>query len=363
MKWIFILGLSLYVGGNLYIYLRMFQAVATLHLTLRVVLSILFWIMAFALFAAIAMRDTTLPDFVQRAMFSVGSVWMVFVLYMVLATLVVDALHLAYPAFSHRVWYALAATLVLLAGGYINYRMVRIERQTIDIAKGNTSSPQRIVAISDVHLGYGTTRRDLARYVDKINSLEGDVVLIVGDLIDNSVKPVEREDMCAEFARLRAPEGIYMVAGNHEYISGLDDVERYLATTRVHLVRDSVVTLGSDIQLLCRDDRSNRRRMSIEELVAKADATKPMILLDHQPYDIATSAATGAIDLHLSGHTHRGQVWPLNWLTDAMYDQSYGYRKWGAMHAYVSSGLSLWGPPFRIGTHSEIVVIDINASP
>ena len=362
MKWMFILGLSLYVGGNLYVYLRMLQALAPMHTLYKILFTLGFWLAAFALFASIALRDAELPHAVQRAMFVVGSVWMAFVLYMVLATLVADLLHLIFPTFGHRVWYALGATILLLAGGYINYRIPHIERLSLEVEKSNFRTPQRIVAISDVHLGYGTTRHTLARYVDKINDLEADVVVIVGDLIDNSVAPVEREAMCDEFSRLRAPEGVYMVAGNHEYISGIDAVERYLASTRVHLVRDSVVSLPCGIELLCRDDRSNRRRQSIAELLAEADSSRPIVVLDHQPYDIEQSAATEIVDLHLSGHTHRGQVWPISWLTDAIYKQSYGYRMWGSMHAYVSSGLSLWGPPFRIGTHSEIVVIDLHAA-
>lgn len=349
-----------YVGGNLYVYIRLLQSLTHTNIAVKILFSALFLFAAVALFAAIALRDAELPHNIQRTMFVVGSVWMVFILYMVLTTLLTDALHLLFPAFNHRTWYALLATTLLLVGGYINYRTPRVERLNIDIAKSSHTTPMRIVAISDVHLGYGTTRRDLARYVDRIEREQADVVVIIGDLIDNSVTPVEREDMCAEFARLRTREGIYMVAGNHEYISGIDDVERYLATTPIHLLRDSIVTLSSGIQLLCRDDRTNRTRLNIEELVAKADSSRPIIILDHQPYDIALSAKRGVVDLHLSGHTHRGQVWPLSWATDAMYEQSYGYRKWGAMHAYVSSGLSLWGPPFRIGTHSEIVVIDIN---
>ena len=360
MKWVFILGLLSYVGGNLYVYIRLLQSITHTHTAIKVLFSTLFWLSAFALFVAIALRDAELPHNIQRTMFVVGSVWMVFILYMVLATLLVDVLHLLIPTLNHRVWYALGATLILLVGGYINYRTPRVERFNLDIAKSSHTTPMRIVAISDVHLGYGTTRKDLARYVDRIERERADVVVIIGDLIDNSVTPVEREDMCAEFARLRTREGIYMVAGNHEYISGIDDIERYLATTPIHLLRDSIVTLSNGVQLLCRDDRSNRTRLNLEELVAKADNALPIVLLDHQPYDISRSAATGVVDLHLSGHTHRGQVWPLSWATDAMYEQSYGYRKWGAMHAYVSSGLSLWGPPFRIGTHSEIVVIDIN---
>ena len=113
------------------------------------------------------------------------------------------------------------------------------------------------------------------------------------------------------------------------------------------------------IQLIGRDDRSNARRLPLQKLMARIDKSKPVILLDHQPYQLAESQAAG-IDLQFSGHTHHGQVWPMNWVTDHLYEQSHGYRQWENSHIYVSSGLSLWGPPFRIGTESEMVVLQLH---
>lgn len=95
------------------------------------------------------------------------------------------------------------------------------------------------------------------------------------------------------------------------------------------------------------------------ELMTGIDKSKPIILLDHQPYKLTESEAAG-VDLQFSGHTHRGQVWPMNWVTDYIYEQSHGYRQWGNSHIYVSSGLSLWGPPFRIGTESDMAVFHLS---
>ena len=81
------------------------------------------------------------------------------------------------------------------------------------------------------------------------------------------------------------------------------------------------------------------------------------ILLDHQPFNLKETEAAD-IDLQFSGHTHHGQIWPINWVTDYIFEQSHGYRQWGNTHIYVSSGLSLWGPPFRIGTHGEMVIFN-----
>ena len=123
------------------------------------------------------------------------------------------------------------------------------------------------------------------------------------------------------------------------------------------MLRDSVVTLPNGIQLIGRDDRHNRKRRSLQELMVNIDKSKPIILLDHQPFDLEETKAAG-IDLQFSGHTHHGQIWPINWVTDYIFEQSHGYRQWGNSHVYVSSGLSLWGPPFRIGTHCEMVIFN-----
>lgn len=355
--WIGITLLLLYLGSNVYLFVRITALLSTLPIGIRISFSILFWLCAIALFVAMALRDATAIEPLTRILFNIGSAWLVFLLYMTLATLLFDIIHLIVPSFHYGTWCALGITILLLTYGYINHRHPRVKQMTITTEKEMTA-PCRIAMVSDIHLGYGTDREDLAGYVDLINAQNADVVVVVGDLIDNSIKPVKVSDMCAEFERITAPEGVYMVAGNHEYISGIKACEEYLSTTPVRLVRDSVVRLESGVQLLCRDDRSNRDRATIESLLSICDASLPTILLDHQPYDIAISDSL-QVDIHLSGHTHRGQVWPLNWIVDRMYEQSYGYRQWSHTQAFVSCGLSLWGPPFRIGTHGDIAIIDI----
>jgi predicted MPP superfamily phosphohydrolase len=194
-----------------------------------------------------------------------------------------------------------------------------------------------------------------------INSENPDMVVIVGDLIDNSILPVKKADMCREFERVEARYGIYMSAGNHEYISGIDACRNYLKTTRIQLLSDSVARPANGVAIVCRDDRQNLRRAKLDSLLTESDKGSFMVVLDHQPNAIAESQKS-SVDLHLSGHTHRGQIFPLNLVTDYLFEQSHGYRKWGDTHAYVMTGLSLWGPPFRIGTHSEMLVVDIVSS-
>lgn len=358
MIWIGVAILLLYLGGNTYLFLRLWQAMQHTPLWCRVLLAILFIVAALSLFIAMALRHASLPEWLHRALFSIGSVWLIFLLYMVLATALFDVAHLIFPTLKHGVWLALSATTILLIYGYVNYRHPRVEHATVPTTKHIEGESYRIVMISDIHLGHGTTKRDLERYVELINRQRGDVVFIVGDLIDNSILPVVREDMCRLFSHIEARDGIYMVAGNHEYISGIDACIKYLNSTNIKLLRDSITTLPSGIQLVGRDDRSNRGRATLDSLMRGVDVSRPTIVLDHQPYAIDECVAAN-VDIYLAGHTHRGQVWPLNWVTDAMYAQSHGYKRWQESHVIVSSGLSLWGPPFRIGTHSDLYVIEI----
>ncbi len=415
MRFMFLGMLGAYLLGNIYIFLRGWQGVSallslfhcsrTVALGIRILFTLVVWGAAASLFIALFSRDTALPAWLQGGMYNLGSIWLVFTLYMVLALLAVDILKIFIwhqPLREFGFVAAFAFTFGVLLYGYINYRNPKVEELNIDLESGEASEGAgnlagsdnlsgrkkvRIVAISDVHLGFATQKKHLQRYVEKINSLSPDIILIAGDLIDNSIKPVEQQRMQEELGMLRAPGGIYMIPGNHEYISGIAEVEAFLQKTPVVLLRDSVVMHPCGIALAGRDDRSNRGRLPVEALLGKvavagsaggagkidkagrvAEAGEvgqsgeagevPVILLDHQPYEIALKDSLG-IALQFCGHTHRGQVWPMSILVDRMYEQSHGWRKWNNSHVIVSSGLSLWGPPFRIGTDSDLWVINL----
>lgn len=372
MMWAGITLLGLYIGGNIYLFIRLWQLMAQLPLWLRIGFILLFAIVVSALFVSFALRDANTPAIITQTLFRIGSSWLVFLLYAVLLMIVADIARWIFPSFHYGTLCTLGVTLLLLIYGYINYRNPHVEHLHIKSEKPLNVDNYRIVMASDIHLGYGTTRKDLARYIELINAQQGDVVVIVGDLIDNSIKPVAEEDMCAEFQHVTARDGVYMSPGNHEYISGIEATVEYLTTTNVRLLRDSTATLPSGISIIGRDDRMNRHRATLEELTAQCNRDNFIVVLDHQPKSVMKSAAASFnemmniashANLHLSGHTHRGQIWPLSWLTDVMYGGcSHGIRTWGDYcHVVVSSGLSLWGPPFRIGTQSEIWVIDIRS--
>lgn len=370
MPTFFILLFVLYLLGNIYIFIRGRQAFREQSTGVKVLLTLVFWGCASLFLSTFIFRNAALPPTFARTCEEVGTGWLVFTLYMTLLLLLFDLLRLFHIRFKYAFHVSLGLTLSLLAYGYYHYqhpetRVINIViNKTLNAgnAAGATAAaenkPLKVVAVSDVHLGYQTDKTMLKGYVEQINALHPDLILIGGDLIDNSLVPLQKERMEEELSQLRAPLGVYMVAGNHEYISGIDRTVDFIRRTPITLLRDSVVTLPNGLQLVGRDDRRNRNRKSLKELTADIDPDRPVLLLDHQPYDLKETEEAG-IDLQFSGHTHRGQVWPLSLVTDYMFELSYGHRQMGNTHLYVSSGLSLWGPPFRIGTDSEIVVFEL----
>lgn len=360
MPLVFIIMLCAYFAGNAYIFIRGMQALALLPLGCKISLAVLFWICVILLFVGFAIQNIKLPYVIEHIIHEIGTSWLIVTLYMVLFLLCCDILKLFFPAFRFGFFISAILTLIILSIGYIHYRNpnTRVFNIHIDKFAADSQKPLKIVAVSDIHLGYGTGRLTLKKYVRMINAQNPDLILIGGDLVDGTVVPLYSENMKEELNRLNAPLGIYMVPGNHEYYSGIQKCVDYIKQTKIQLLIDSVVTLSNGIQIIGRDDKSNPRRKSLKHLRALTDPSKPTILIDHQPYKLVETEKEG-IDLQFSGHTHEGQVWPLSLATDKIFDQSYGYRKWGSSQVYVSSGFSLWGPPFRIGTDSEMIVFII----
>jgi predicted MPP superfamily phosphohydrolase len=359
----FLLLLISYLLGNVYIFVRGLQALEQISGVVKWIFGLSYWTGALLLIVTfIAFRNSgQMPFSLRHVLFLTGSGWLVFTLYMVIFLACTDLIRVFNHSFRYGFVVSLLLTFGLLVYGYIHYR--HPGRRVIPVTvnkplEGAKEGRLRIVAVSDWHLGLGTAMKKLREDVDFINAQKPDLILIGGDLIDNSVAPVIDRGMDRELNRLQATGGIYMVPGNHEYISGIQDCSDFIKRTQIILLRDSIVTLPCGLRLVGRDDRSNRNRRSVGDLALLTDSTRPVILLDHQPYGLDEVEATGVVDLQFSGHTHNGQVFPLSLLTDYLFDLSYGYEKRGNTHFYVSSGIALWGPPFRIGTRSEIVVFE-----
>lgn len=311
------------------------------------------------------------PVSVAVVLYEVGTTWLIVFLYLLLLFLLADvaALCRLLPrTFLNDSTVGLltvtAIMAVVLTAGGLQYHHKHREELTLTTSKP-IEKPLTIVLASDLHIGYHNRKAELARWVDLINREKPDLILFCGDIVDRSLRPLLEGHYAEEFHRLQAPA--YTVLGNHEYFSGAqkpgspastDAVESFFRDAGIVLLRDSVAHFKG-IDIIGRNDRMARHRATVSDLAKGLQGYT--ILLDHQPYHLE-EAEQAAIDFQFSGHTHRGQVWPLSWITDILYERSWGHHQRGATRYYVSSGIGIWGPKIRIGTRSEYLVLKITGN-
>ncbi len=292
--------------------------------------------------------------------------WSMFIvmLYLCIIFLVLDLgrlCHLVPREWLHDNPWTSGAIAVLLTGvliyGNLNYK--HKERVELTYTTGKPlDRDYKIVMLSDLHLGYHNRRAELDRWVEMINAEQPDHVLIAGDIIDMSIRPLTEDHMADGLRDIQAP--VTACLGNHEYFSSHPKALRFFKEAGIQLLRDSAMQVGP-FTFIGRDDRMYRHRKDLRLLTEGIDSATYTILLDHQPYHLEEAEQCG-IDLQLSGHTHEGQVWPISWITHALYECAYGEWQRGSTHYYISSGMGIWGGKFRIGTQSEYVVINIKHS-
>ena len=324
--------------------------------------------------------------FLERVMFNrfttalvwLGSLWLGAMVYFFLLSVVVDLVRLIdlIVPFLHRIadfgdpfvrlstlCLAIGGVLAVVAYGYSNARNPRVKGLKISIEK-RSPLPSMIIAVaSDIHLGTVISRNRLQDIIEKINAMQADLVLLPGDVIDEDVRPVIEQNLGEMLRTIRSKYGVYSITGNHEYIGGAEKAVSYLTEHGITVLRDQCVVIADAVTVVGREDWSIRqftkgRRMALADLMQMVDRNKPVILMDHQPFGL-TEAVEQGVDLQLSGHTHHGQLWPFHWITNKVFEISWGYKKIGATHFYVSSGAGFWGPPIRTGNHPEILRIEL----
>ena len=301
----------------------------------------------------------------------IGSTWLIALIYLLLAVVFCDLIRLLnhWLHFLPEITLLMRQITVLTVLGGISilfivgyYRFMHPVIEKIDITVKNEhvlKKSVKMVVVSDLHFGNILGKNHAHRYVNLINAQEPDIVFIVGDMINGNPKPLIQQEMEKELLQLKAPLGVYAVLGNHEYIGGdIAATEKFYQSSNIKCLRDEVWKIDGLLVLIGRDDRSNRHRLSLEKLCGELqnDENLPIVLLDHQPYQLE-DAVNNNITLMLSGHTHAGQIFPVSLIIRSMYEVAHGYKRTENTHFYVSSGLGIWGPPFRIGTQSEIAVL------
>jgi predicted MPP superfamily phosphohydrolase len=369
--------LTIYGLVNTYIFIRGLQALPA-GSQIKTWYSVVFWVVASA-FVLARVLGRAYPCLFSGIVTWIGSFWLAFMLYLFLIVVLVDftrilnhffhiypsSFYIDYPKTKLiALWISFITVSLVVLAGFINARTARVKELDITIQKSVPGEKSlRLVMVSDVHMGNLIAQRKTTRLVNKINELRPDLVVFAGDLVDEDLEPVIKNNLGQSLTAIKSKLGVYAIPGNHEYIGGAEPAIRYLMAHGITMLRDTAVMPDGRFYLVGRDDRdksrfTGKKRKDLKELFSGIEMTRPIILLDHQPFNLQKVVELG-VDLQLSGHTHHGQMWPFNLITNAIYDVSWGYLKIGQTQFYVSSGYGTWGPPVRLGNRPEIVLLNI----
>lgn len=367
---IFLIAITSYVG------IRSWQAL-TLPPSFKIVFIIGFVLLALSMPITMMIRENLSPE-VSGVLQTISTTWMILLVYATLYFLFFDLLRLLNHWFhifpnlvvsnyimAKRICFGVSVlSLVLILWlGNRKFNNPVMEELTLTTSKSLGKEKEiNILYFSDLHLNSLTNKKMLQRYVDMINQQDYDLVLVGGDFMDGDHEAWTKHGFDKILQEIKPRYGAYSVLGNHEYYTGIIESLEFMKLAGFVPLRDQSCYVGSDASVVVvgRDDRTNQNRKSVDNLLKDIDNDKYIIVLDHQPGELQQVAQANA-DLLLCGHTHNGQIFPLTALIHLMWEVAYGYEKIGNTDVFVSSGLALWGPKFRIGSQSEMVRITVKS--
>ena len=301
--------------------------------------------------------------FFSRSIWSTG---IIVTLYFLLACLALQIVHIFYKnqTFYGLTWVIAGAltALVLLLGWW---NMHSIRQKDYELQSDKLSEQVTLAVITDLHLGLNMDAGGLSEYLDRISEACPDMLLLGGDIFDESTTRENMEEACRLFGNTATKYGVFYVYGNHDrgtYRSGrpytAKEMEEELVKNGVRVLKDEKEELPDGVTLIGLQDRSLRSENKTRALLT--DPTRYTVVLDHQPVELQEKADAGA-DLNISGHTHGGQVWPLGIFNEywSPNDYNYGLRTYGNMTSIVSSGIAGWGYSIRTQKHCEYLMITI----
>lgn len=318
-----------------------------------------------------------LPTWLKSFLSTVFAYWMGFFVYLLLFTIIIDFVTLILklfkaPILKKTAFRLTSACLILILTlstgiyGICHARDIQHISYEIEVEGKRDVSDLNIVLISDLHLGAMGSESRLEEIVGEINSLNPDVVCIAGDLFDTNFNSIENPETAAEkLKKISSTYGVYACLGNHDAGETYPKMAAFLKKCNVIALNDDYVTIDDRLVLVGRLDGTpiggygNISRKKFDEFFVMEDKTRPIIVMDHNPANIDEYG--NKADLIVSGHTHKGQIFPANIITDLIYDVDHGYYRKDANnpHVIVTSGVGYWGMPMRVGTDSEIVSIKI----
>lgn len=322
--------------------------------TLRWIFSILSVSFISAMLIA-SWKNNTLTEIIYTG----ASIWLGAVFYLFIASILsligLSLLSGTYGNILGKIFFCIACVVTIY--GVVNASMIQVTN--INVTLKDTPEPwkgQRAVFVSDIHLGQVYGKKFSERIVEEINKIKPEVVFIGGDLFDGV--PVNIKEVSEPFKDIKAPRGTYFITGNHEEFR---DPQKFLEGVKesgMKILDNTAVDIGG-ITLGGVDYASTRNTNSYEEVLKGMglDRTKPTILLRHVPDELDVAERYG-VSLLLSGHTHRAQMFPLNFISSLVYrGYDYGMKPFKSMTVFTSSGVGTWGPPLKVGNPAEVVSI------
>jgi hypothetical protein len=371
-----LLTLLLYGGSNFYIWKRLLQGLGYIfpHMSATVYSAIALFL-ALSIFMAILPLPTGLKGILRW----ISSYWMGIYVYLLILFLLADLMLflggmiqiLPVPV-PQSLRFGLSLLVVGLTAGLVVYgvgQANRIEKVSYDIQLKKTGSSDglNIVLISDLHLGAVDSEKRLPKIIELINREKPDLVCIAGDLFDDDYFAIHDPEKAVGLLKsITATYGVYACLGNHDGGKTFNEMQWFLEQSNIRLLKDEYEIIDGRLALFGRVDPmpiggfGGLERKDIAARAANIDPNLPVVVMDHTPSNLEQYGK--AIDLVLAGHTHKGQIFPFNWITNAMFTANYGHYQKDAdsPHFIVTSGASTWGMPMRIGTKSEVVRIRLH---
>ncbi len=386
----------LYILLNVYLLHRLFKWLAACHGALgtfwaRAVVLILYVFAASAMVVGFFLPSSRIERFLKL----IGFYWLGVLLYASLTVVAADLLRLILRKCkwinqerlcSRKTFVCVGALCVLIIAGVsiygvLNARVIHTTRYEIEVPKdGGKLDSLRVALVADLHMGYNIGCARIQRMVNRINAIEPDLVVIAGDIFDNEYEALEDDARLAEILRgINSKYGVYACYGNHDIeekiLAGFTfggnsrekvsspEMDDFLERANIKLLRDEYVLIEDSFYLYGRPDaerpgRGITVRKTPEEIAEGLDPAKPLIVIDHEPKELQELSDAG-IDVDLCGHTHDGQVFPLNLTCRLVWENACGYLKKGNMHNIVTSGVGLFGPNMRVGTIAEVCDVEI----
>ncbi len=307
---------------------------------------------------------TNATGMVGHLIYSTGAILMGYLLYLLLSIMLVDLASLLIKLEPRHYGFAvLFLSLAVSAYGILNAFNIRTREIEVEIP--GLKKEVRAMHLTDIHLGHFRGPAFLQKLVDMTNAQDVDMVLLTGDLYDGKIRFC---DACLDpLQTLSAP--VYFVEGNHDGYSGIERVKSGLTKVGVHVLSNEMAVQG-EIQIIGLNHMSadkkdvnmhaNGHRATISSVLPgiPADPEKPIILLHHSPHGIEYAKQKG-VDLYLAGHTHAGQLFPVNYIGNLIYRYNKGLHDYQGTKIYVGEGAGTFGPPMRMGTHSTVTVVKL----